>query len=186
MTNLKLKVEKDLGNTEFPVNRTIVAQNVWCDEEEDLLKKAKVIINKTLKLPEVVIVRVVRKSGWEHGQGLIKIEVRDASDVRKILKEKKLLRAAPAKELRRIFLRQSKKEEVLIMECNLDWLMYDIGVNVILSSGNYHPVILPGKMRPQEEAEVVDGVEEVDNRLPMVPTVGKGMVKATALVLQWE
>ena len=60
---LKQAVEEMTGTCEFPIAKTIVAQRVWYEENEDLQKVASTIINKALNLPNVTIVRVTRKSG---------------------------------------------------------------------------------------------------------------------------
>ena len=138
LTNLKLKNQRDIKEQQYPIDRTVVAQNVWCDEGKDVVRVAETIIHKGLKLTEINIVRVIRKSGWESGKGLLKIELSSQDELKRVLKEKKLLRDAPVKELRRVFLRQSKKKEMLIMERNIDMLLNDIGMRddyVRLSSG---------------------------------------------------
>ena len=126
LTDLKLKGEPK-GN-EFPINKIVVAQCVWYDENEHLRKVAETIIHKGLNLPEINIVRVLWKSGSDSCSGLSKIEVSSPDEVKQILKEKKLLKDALVKELRKVFLRNSKREEVLIMECNVDLLLSEIGM----------------------------------------------------------
>ena len=124
---MKSQVEGMLGDVDFPVKRTIVAQNVWCEEGEDLNKIASAIVNKGLKLPRIKIKNVMRKSGWESGSGLLKIELESESDVKEILKNKKMLKDVPVPEIRDVFLRQSKKEEVLLMERNQDFILRELG-----------------------------------------------------------
>ena len=120
LQHLKTRVEEAVGGVDFPVKKTIVGQKVWFQEGENLEKVAELIIHKTLELPEIQIVKVERKSGQETGSGLIKIELQDASDVRKVLRNKRKLKQAKAKELREIFLRQSKSDEMLVSEQNQD------------------------------------------------------------------
>ena len=106
---------------------TIVTQNVWCEEEEDLNKIASAIVNKGLKLPRIKIKNVMRKSRWESGSGLLKIELESESDVKEILKNKKMLKDVPVPEIRDVFLRPSKKEKVLLMEHNQDFILGELG-----------------------------------------------------------
>ena len=137
--SLKVKMEGVLGEVNFPVNTTVVGQNVWYRPNKDLNKVVELIINKTLNLPEVKIVRVERKTGFESNAGLIKMGLETEGDVHRVLKEKQKLRAAPAKELREVFLRQSKSRETLLAERNQDTILHEIGVRdeyVRLSTGH--------------------------------------------------
>ena len=117
-----------LGDVDFAPKKTLVAQNVWYKEDEDLYKVVATIIHKVLNLPNISIVNTVRKSGWESGAGLIKKEVESAEQVKEVLKQKRLLKDNPVSEIRDIFLRQSKKEEVLLMERNQDVILREMGV----------------------------------------------------------
>ena len=130
MKELTSKVEEKLGPTEFPVDRTLVAQGVWYDDDEDLVGKAEAIIHKALELPEVKIVRTHRKSGQkaQSKKGLIKIELESADALKTVLKAKRKLKDVNVRELRDVYLRQSKKEEVLVMERNMDLVLRDMGV----------------------------------------------------------
>ena len=47
--NIKRKIEETLGDVDYPVNKTLIGQNVWHRENENLDKVAEFIINKTLK-----------------------------------------------------------------------------------------------------------------------------------------
>ena len=123
LEELKTKIEDKLGHIEFPVKNTIVGQNMWYKEDENLEAVASLIINKTLELEDIKIVRVMRKSGWKNGSGLIKIELESSNAVKAVLKNKSKLKQSHAEELRNIYLRQSKKEEVLTMERNEDLIM---------------------------------------------------------------
>ena len=127
MNKLKDQVHELLGNVKFPVKKTVVAQGVWYEENEDFFKVASTIINKSLELADVTVVNVERKSGWESGAGLLKIELKSADEVKKVLKNKKQFKTVPAKEMRAIYLRQSKKEEVLLMERNQDFILRELG-----------------------------------------------------------
>ena len=111
------------GGTDFPIHKTIVAQNVWYEENEDLLKVAQTIIHKALNLPNIGIRKVTWKSGQRTGKGLVKIELLNDVDVQDVLKKKNLLQDSLIEEIRIIFLRQSKKEETLIMEQNMDTVL---------------------------------------------------------------
>ena len=136
---IKSRVEEMLGDVDFAPKKTLVAQNVWYKEDEDLYKVVATIIHKVLNLPNISIVNTVRKSGWESGAGLIKIEVESAEQVKEVLKQKRLLKDNPVSEIRDIFLRQSKKEEVLLMERNQDVILREMGVResyIRLSSGH--------------------------------------------------
>ena len=88
---IKTQIEMVTGSIEYPVNRTVVAQRVWCEENEDIEKVARTIINKALNLPDVCIVRAIRKSGKPNGTGLIKIELQTEADVETVLWAKKIL-----------------------------------------------------------------------------------------------
>ena len=114
-------------------------QNVWYHQDEDLPKVCSTIIHEALNLLEIKIVQCEHKSGWETGTGLVKIELESNNEVKMILKKKQELRNSQVKELSDVFLRQSKKEEVLLMERNLDLVMRDMGVcenYVCVSSGH--------------------------------------------------
>ena len=127
MNELKDQVHELLGNVKFPVKKTVVAQRVWYEENEDLFQVASTIINKALELDDVTVVNVERKSGWESGSGLLKIELKSTDEVKRVLKIKNKLKTVPAKEMRAVYLRQSKKEEVLLMERNQDFILRELG-----------------------------------------------------------
>ena len=116
--------------TEFPVKHTIVAQNVWYEENEDLQKIASTLLFRAMNLnpSEVGVVRVERKSGQASGSGLVKIELRSNEEVKLVLKNKAELRNSPAQEFREIYLRPSNQAEVLAMECSIDTLLWEMGV----------------------------------------------------------
>ena len=86
---------------EFPLQSTVVAQNVWCADSEDIMKVTTTIINKALDLqPEnIQVVRAVRKSSWETGSGLIKIELRSNEEVKVVLKKKSELCKSAVQEI---------------------------------------------------------------------------------------
>ena len=91
----KLLSTKNLGDEEFPIKQTLVTQNVWCSESEDLTKVAETILYKALKfnMNDVHIVRVLHKSGWEKGVVvLVKIERQSAEELAMVLKAKSELR----------------------------------------------------------------------------------------------
>ena len=103
---------------------------------------ASLIIHKKLELEEVKIKRVLRKSGWNSGAGLIKMELEHEVDVKTVLRNKSKLKKARAKELRNIYLCQSKKEEVLMPERNEDLILREMGVRdkfVRLHTGHLAP-----------------------------------------------
>ena len=108
LQNLKTQVQDMIGGLEFPIKRTVVAQNVRCTEDEDLQQVASDIIHKALELPNIVIVRTEHKSGWESGAGLVKIEVETNGDLKEIIKNKKKLKQSKDEYLQNIFLHQSK------------------------------------------------------------------------------
>ena len=128
MENLRSKVENALGEIDFPVNKTIVAQNVWYTEGENLDKIVELIVNTTLELPDVTVRKIERKSGFEKGSGLLKIELGSENDVKKVLKNKRKLMGARAPELIDIYLRNSKSNEVLLAEKNQDTILREMGV----------------------------------------------------------
>ena len=115
---------------EFPVERTLVAQNVWYREDEDLEKVASTIIHHALNFTneEITIKNVMQKSGWKSGFGLLKIELSDSDQLKAVLERKKDLNKADAWEIREIFLWQSKSESTLVMERNMDLVLRDMGV----------------------------------------------------------
>ena len=127
---MKSRMDSRYGTDEYPTERTVVAQKVWYREDEDITKVAETIIHKALQLPSIKIVRALRKSGWKSksGTGLIKIELESSEDVETVLKNKASLNKAPSKELREVYLRQSKKEETLVMEKNVDLILNDMGI----------------------------------------------------------
>ena len=126
--NMKMKMDEALGKVNFPMKKTIVCQNVWYRSDEDLSKVAKLIMNTTLELPEIKIVKVEQKSGFNSDVGLIKIELESEEAVKEVLRQKRKLRNAPMKELRDIFLRKSKSEEALVSERNQDIILREMGV----------------------------------------------------------
>ena len=134
------KLESD-DCREFEVSRTLVAQNIWYRENEDLQKVMSTILHKALKIPkdDVKIVCALRKSGKKTGSGLVKIELESAEQVKKVLSKKRDLKMADVREIREVYLRQSKREEVLVMECNMDTILRDMGVRddyVCVASGH--------------------------------------------------
>ena len=98
------KMETGEPYEEFPVQRTIVAQHVWCTEGEDVDKIASTIVHKALELPHIRIVRTLRKSGKPGGSGLIKIKLNSKDEVHEVLKVKAKLWCCNVKELKSIFL----------------------------------------------------------------------------------
>ena len=88
ITEIKSQVEEMLGQVDFPVKKTIMAQNVWYTIDKDIYKTASTIINKALELPAIKIVKVVQKSGQDTGAGLLKIELDCANSVKMVLKNK--------------------------------------------------------------------------------------------------
>ena len=125
---MKAQLDTTLEPGTFPVKTTLVAQNVWYSEGENLEEKASLIIHKALNFPQIATKRVECKSGWKTGSGLIKIELHIQKDLKRVLGRKKELRQSTIDEIKRIFLRQSKREEVLLMEKNLDLVLRDMGV----------------------------------------------------------
>ena len=128
IAELKQQIGQASDNTEYAVNWTIIAQNVWFKEEEDLMRVARTIIHKALGLEQVNILRAHRLNGRESGAGLVKIEVDKESSVKLILGKKHDLKNNPVKEIKDIYLRKSKKEETLVMERNVDLILRDMGV----------------------------------------------------------
>ena len=61
---------------------------MWCKKDENLDDVASTIIHKALCLSDIKIVKVIHKSGLEAGSGLLKIELANADDIKKVLKEK--------------------------------------------------------------------------------------------------
>ena len=140
LQQLQQDITETVGITEYPIKCTIVAQCVWYRENEDLEKVASVIIHKGLGLSDVKIVRVVRKSGKDSGQGLVKIEVSSEEELKQILRNKSKLKKSMTKELQEVYIRQSKREEMLVMERNEDTILQELGVRddyVRLSSGHF-------------------------------------------------
>ena len=109
LNEIRQKVESTLSSIEFPIKRTLIAQNIWYKEGEDLMQIVKTIIHKALGLPEVPIHRTERKSGQKTGSGLIKIELASKDDVRKVLSRKKDLKDVPVQEIRKVYLQQSRR-----------------------------------------------------------------------------
>ena len=128
LENLKRDVEETLGGVNFPVKRTIVAQHVWCRENEDIEEVASAIIHKALGLKDLKIVAAMRKSGKPGGDGLIKIEMESNEAVKTVLKNKRKLRDVAVREIREVFLRQSKPEGTLVAERNEDVILREMGV----------------------------------------------------------
>ena len=134
---MKKQVNEALGTSKLAVHRTTVAQKVQYADGEVVMKVASQIIHDTLNLNNVNILHAERKSGQKTGSGLLKIEVSSEEEVRAILSRKKELKSANP-PMNNIFLRRSKREEVLLMERNLDTVLSDMGVRddyIHLSSG---------------------------------------------------
>ena len=135
---LKVKVEESLGEIDFPIRKTLIAQGVWYRENEDLDKVAVLIIS-TLGIDDVKVVKTCRMSGKESGSGTVKIKVGTENELKKILKEKKLLKDANAPELRDIYLRPARSSEAIVAEKNQDTILRELGVRdnyVRLQSGH--------------------------------------------------
>ena len=115
-------------NAEFPVKKTLIAQNVWYRDDEDLNKVAVTLIHKALNLPNIKIVRTARKSGKNTGKGLVKIELETSDMVMEVLKCKQLLKQSEVAEIRDVYLQQLKREDILKMERNVDLILRDTGV----------------------------------------------------------
>ena len=171
LKQLNDKVNEALGPVVFPVKSTIVAQNVWYKEGEDLDKIASLIVHQTLNLKEIKILRVERKSGKESGSGLLKIELESPQDVQDILRKKRLLKDAPAWELREILLRQSKSEETLRAERNQDVLLREMGVK------HKYVRLHTGYLAHRDHQYEKPG--HVTNRGPNTPARGRGGGRGT-------
>ena len=126
--NMKMKMDEALGAVDFPVKKMLVCQNVWHKQDEDLMKVAKLIVNTTLELPDIKILNVECKSGFKGNAGLVKIEIESENVVKEVLRQKRKLKNAPAKELREVFLRKSKSQEALVSERNQDIILQEIGI----------------------------------------------------------
>ena len=136
---MKHQVSDMLGQVDFPPKRTVVGQNVWYRENEDLDKVASTIIHHALNLDTIKILRVQRKSGWNSDAGLIKMDLESNDDVKSVLKKKRELRNSDVPEIRNVFLRQSKKEEGLVAEHNQNIILQELGIQnsyVRLPSGH--------------------------------------------------
>ena len=125
----KLNDNQSVQSSRFALEKTIVAQNMWYKEDEDLNRVASTIINKALNLPEVKIVDVEHKSGKAKGKGLVKIELENKDTVSAVLRHKNMLNESEVCEIREIYLHKSKKEEVLMMEHNVDLILCEVGVH---------------------------------------------------------
>ena len=72
-------------------------------------------------------------------EALIKVELESNADLKMVLKHKSLLKDSSVTEIRQVYLHQSRKEEVLVMERNIDLILSDMGVRedyVPLPSGH--------------------------------------------------
>ena len=88
MKEMKQQLKRVTGDTEYPVQCTVVAQWVWYEENENILDVTKLIVNETLNLNQVNVIRAERKSGQHTGSGLVKIEVGSEDEVKLILGQK--------------------------------------------------------------------------------------------------
>ena len=139
INDLKKQIEETFGEMEYPVKHTIVAQHVWYEEGENLSEIASEIIHNNLELPNVIIVRCERKSGWDSGHGLIKVEVESEDQLKQVLKNKRKLRKSTNDNMKNIYLRQSKNQEILAIEWNQDLILQEMGIRknyVRLPSGH--------------------------------------------------
>ena len=97
---MKAQLDTTLEPGTFPVKTTLVAQNVWYSEGENLEEKALLIIHKALNFPQIATKRVECKSGWKTGSGLIKIELHIQEDLKRVLGRKKELRQSTIDEIK--------------------------------------------------------------------------------------
>ena len=86
------QIEDMIGGLDFPMKRTIVVQNIFYVENENLQEVAEDLIHNALELPAVTIVRTEHKSRWESRAGLVKIEVGTNAHQKEILKNKRKLK----------------------------------------------------------------------------------------------
>ena len=67
--------------------------------------------------------------GRAKGKGLVKIELENKDTVSAVLRHKNMLNESEVCEICEIYLHKSKKEEVLMMEHNVDLILCEVGVH---------------------------------------------------------
>ena len=56
----KVEAGEPLEQREFPYSKTVVAYNVWYDEDENVTRKAELLIHRHIGKPGVAVKRVKR------------------------------------------------------------------------------------------------------------------------------
>ena len=118
---------------EFPIERTLVMQNVLYSEPENITKVARGIIHKCLDLPSIEIVRAKRISVRDNGTELVKVVLKSNSDLIEVLRNKMKIKENRNADVSKIWILQSKSKAQLLMEQNTNTILRECNLDDILT-----------------------------------------------------
>ncbi len=103
---------------EYPYHRTVVALNVPYEDGENLMWKARNIINNFLELPDINIIRTKRKGLTDDKLGIVKMELPSEEAVDDVLKYKHKLSSMEDETISNIYIRQSQPDDTRTSQHN--------------------------------------------------------------------
>ncbi len=122
----KVESGEPLEQKEFPYSKTVVAYNVWYDEDENVARKAELLIHRHIGQPGVSVKRVMRMGVKEDYDGSVKIELGSSQEVEVVLKNKAKLKDHPDSSVNGIFLRQSQPEDRRRNDRNMNTIIREL------------------------------------------------------------
>ncbi len=129
---------------EYPYHRTVVALNVPYEDGENIMWKARNIINNFLELPDINIIRAKRKGLTDDKLGIVKMELPSEEAVDDVIKYKYKLKHMEDETINNIFIRQSQPDDTRRFQRNDRLLVKTIDPNgemlKWLPSGDIVPV----------------------------------------------
>ncbi len=129
---------------EYPYHRTVVALNVPYEDGENLMWKARNIINNFLELPDINIIRAKRKGLTDEKLGIVKMELPSEEAVDDVIKCKHKLSSMEDETISNIYIRQSQPDETRTSQHNDRLLIKAIDPNgekfKYLRSGRIVPI----------------------------------------------
>ncbi len=129
---------------EYPYHRTVVALNVPYEDGENLMWKARNIINNFLELPDINIIRAKRKGLTEEKLGIVKMELPSEEAVDDVIKCKHKLSSMEDETISNIYIRQSQPDDTRTSQHNDRMLIKAIDPNgekfKYLRSGRIVPI----------------------------------------------
>ncbi len=103
---------------EYPYHRTVVALNVPYEDGENLMWKARNIINNFLELPDINIIRAKRKGLTDDKLGIVKMELPSEEAVDDVIKCKHKLSSMEDETISNIYIRQSQPDDTRTSQHN--------------------------------------------------------------------